>query len=200
MTHDLPGPCVRAAAIVALCVALSATAAVAERAMGRTWLGTDGHFGLWEGNIWSSEQSQRLADPYSFTHVVHGFLFYALLWLSGRGLPVRHRLVAAVGLEAAWEVLENSPIVIERYRAVTIALGYMGDSILNSMSDVLMMAIGFLLAWRLKPRASLATVVILELGLLLWVRDNLTLNILMLVHPIEAIKMWQSAAHALPPR
>ena len=193
MTPESPGRS-SAPAIMALCIALSAAAAVAERAMGRTWLGTDGRFGLWEGNIWSSEQSQRLADPYSFTHVVHGFLFYALLWVSWRRLPIRHRLVVAVGLEAAWEVLENSPIVIDRYRAVTIALGYVGDSILNSMSDVLMMAIGFLLAWRLRPRVSVATVVLLELGLLFWVRDNLTLNVLMLVHPIEAIKVWQSAA------
>jgi hypothetical protein len=185
-------------AIVVLCLALSAAAAVAERAMGRTWLGTDGHFGLWEGNIWSSEQSQRLADPYSFTHVVHGFLFYALLWLAARRLPVRYRLAAAVALEAAWEVLENSPIIIDRYRAVTIALGYVGDSILNSMSDILMMVIGFALACRLRPRASVATVVLLELGLLFWVRDNLTLNILMLVHPVEAIKVWQSAGGPPP--
>jgi len=198
MTPESPGR-TGAPAVVALCIALSAAAAVAERAMGRTWLGTDGRFGLWEGNVWSSEQSQRLADPYSFTHVVHGLLFYALLWLSWRRLPVRYRLVVAVGLEAAWEVLENSPIVIDRYRAVTIALGYTGDSILNSMSDVLMMAIGFLLAWRLRPRVSVAAVVLIELGLLFWVRDNLTLNVLMLVHPIEAIKVWQSAANGLLP-
>ncbi len=190
---------VGAPAIAGLCLALSAAAAVAERAMGRTWLGTDGHFGLWEGNIWSSEQSQRFADPYSFTHVVHGFLFYALLSLAARRLPVRYRLAAAVALEAAWEVLENSPIVIDRYRAVTIALGYAGDSILNSMSDILMMVIGFSLACRLRPRASVATVVVLELGLLFWVRDNLTLNILMLVHPVEAIRVWQSVG-GLPPR
>jgi hypothetical protein len=182
----------------ASCLALSAAAAVAERAMGRTWLGTDGRFGLWEGNIWSSEQSQRLADPYSFTHVVHGFLFYALLWLARRRLPVRYRLAAAVALEAAWEVLENSPIVIDRYRAVTIALGYAGDSILNSMSDILMMVIGFALAWRLQPKVSILTVAALELGLLLWIRDNLTLNILMLVHPVEAIRIWQSAGGPSP--
>jgi Protein of unknown function (DUF2585) len=185
-------------AIVAVCLALSAAAAIAERTMGRTWLGTDGRFGLWEGDIWSSEQSQRFADPYSFTHVVHGFLFYALLWLAARRLPVRYRLAAAVALEAAWEVLENSPIIIDRYRAVTIALGYTGDSILNSMSDILMMVVGFSLAWRLKPKASFATVVILELALLFWVRDNLTLNIVMLVHPIEAIKAWQSAGAPAP--
>ena len=181
--------------IVASCIAISAAAAITEVAMGRSWLGPDGRFALWEGNIWSSEQSQRFADPYSLTHVGHGFLFYAVLWLAARRIPVRYRLVAAVVLEAAWEVLENSPIIIDRYRAVTIALGYVGDSILNSMSDILMMAIGFLLAWRLKLWASVAAVVAIELGLLFWVRDNLTLNIVMLVHPIEAIKAWQSAGH-----
>jgi len=183
------------AAIVASCLAISAIAAMAERAMGRSWLGPDGLFGLWEGDIWSSEQSQRFADPYSFSHVVHGFLFYAFLWWVARRVPVRYRLVAAVALEAAWEILENSPIVINRYRAVTIALGYVGDSVLNSMSDVPMAAIGFVLAWRLQRWASIAIVVALEVGMVLWVRDNLTLNILMLVHPIEAIKAWQSAGH-----
>jgi hypothetical protein len=183
------------ATIVASCLGISAVAAIAERAMGRTWLGPDGRFGLWEGDIWSSEQSQRFADPYSVTHVVHGFLFYALLWWVARRLPVRYRLVAAVIVEAAWEILENSPIVINRYRAVTIALGYVGDSILNSMSDVLMMVIGFLLASRLERWASVVTVVVLEVGMVLWVRDNLTLNVIMLIHPIEAIKAWQSAGH-----
>jgi hypothetical protein len=183
------------AAIVASCLGISAIAAIAERTMGRSWLGPDGRFGLWEGNIWSSEQSQRFADPYSFSHIVHGFLFYALLWWVARRLPVRYRLVAAVALEAAWEILENSPIVINRYRAVTIALGYVGDSVLNSMSDVLMMAIGFVLAWRLQRWTSIAIVVALEVGMVLWVRDNLTLNIIMLVHPIAAIRAWQSAGH-----
>jgi len=161
--------------------------------MGRSWLGPDGRFGFWEGDVWSAEQSQRLADPYTFTHVVHGFAFYALLWLAARSAPVRRRFLAAVAVEAAWEILENSPIVIERYRAVTIALGYVGDSVLNSMSDVAAMAIGFGLAWRLRPRLSVALVVAVELILLLSVRDNLTLNVLMLIHPVEAIKAWQSA-------
>jgi hypothetical protein len=183
------------AVVVASCLGISAIAAIVELAMGRSWLGPDGRFGFWEGNIWSSEQSQRFADPYSFTHVVHGFLFYGLLWLAARRLPIRHRLVAAVVVEAAWEILENSPIVIDRYRAVTIALGYVGDSVLNSLSDVLMMAIGFVLAWRLERWASVAAVVAIEVGLLFWVRDNLTLNVLMLVHPIEAVRAWQSAGH-----
>src|SRR5262249_2507259 len=155
------------------------------------WFGPDGTFGWWEGNIWSSEQSQRFADPYSLTHIVHGFMFYALLWLGARRLPARYRFVLAVVLEAAWEVLGNSPLIIDRYRAATISLGYMGDSVLNSLSDILMMCLGFLLAWRWKLWVSLATVVVIEVGLLFWVRDNLVLNILMLIHPIEAIRQWQ---------
>jgi hypothetical protein len=131
--------------IVASLGVLALTAAI-ELAMGRLPFGPDGKFGLWEGNIWSSEQSQRFADPYSFTHIVHGLMFYALLWLLARKLPVRHRFLIAVILEAGWEILENSPIIIDRYRAVTISLGYVGDSVINSLSDVLMMAIGFLIA------------------------------------------------------
>ena len=177
--------------IIIACVVIFAAAALAELAMGRLAFGPDGKFGWWEGNIWSSAQSQRFADPYSFTHVVHGFLFYALLWLVARKLPVKYRLILAVLLEAAWEVLENSPIVIDRYRAVTISLGYEGDSVLNSLSDILMMALGFWAAWRAKIWLSIAAVVAMELVLLLWVRDNLTLNIIMLIYPFQSILKWQ---------
>ena len=159
--------------------------------MGRSWLGPDGRFGFWEGNIWSSGCSQRLADAYSFSHLVHGFLFYAVLWVVARKLPIRARLLMAVLLEAGWELLENSPIIINRYRQVTIALGYDGDSILNSLSDILMMTLGFTFAWRFRPWISVMVVLLLEVGCALWVRDNLTLNILMLLHPVEAIKTWQ---------
>lgn len=170
-----------------------AAAAAIELAMGRLPLGPDGRFGWWEGNIWSSEQSQRFADPYSFSHVVHGLLFYAGLWLLARRAPVRTRFLAAVVLEATWEVLENSPIIINRYRAVTISLGYTGDSVLNSVSDVIMMMAGFFIASRWRAWYCVALVLALELGMLFAVRDNLTLNILMLVHPIEAIRHWQMA-------
>jgi hypothetical protein len=160
--------------------------------MGRLPLGPDGRFGLWEGDIWSRFQSQRLLDPYVFSHLTHGFLFYLLLRLVAPRLPMRYRFLCAVALEAGWEILENSPLVIDRYRAVTIALGYEGDSVLNSMSDILMAGLGFLLAWRLPTRASIALVLAMEIGTLLWVRDNLTLNIVMLVHPVDAIREWQS--------
>jgi hypothetical protein len=173
------------------------TAAV-ELSMGRLPLGPDGRFGWWEGNIWSSEQSQRFADPYSFSHVEHGLLFYAVLWLAARRAPVRYRFLAAVLLEAGWEILENSPLVINRYREVTIALGYVGDSVLNSLSDILMMCLGYLLATRSRVWASFVLVVVIEIGMALWVRDTLVLNIIMLVHPIDAIKTWQMGGQPVP--
>jgi hypothetical protein len=170
--------------------ALVLTAGI-ELWMGRSPLGPDGRFGLWEGDIWSSENSQRFADPYSFSHLVHGILFYGFLWLVVRKLPVRYRLLMALAVEAGWELLENSPLIINRYREATIALGYTGDSVLNSLSDILMMTIGFLFAFRARPWVSVAAVIVMEVGCALWVRDNLTLNIIMLVHPIDAIKAWQ---------
>lgn len=166
--------------------------------MGRSPLGPDGRFGLWEGDIWSSENSQRVADPYSFSHLVHGMLFYGFLWLVARKLPVRYRLLIALAVEAGWELLENSPLIINRYREATIALGYTGDSVLNSLSDVLMMALGFLFAFRVRPRTAVAVIIVMEVGCALWVRDNLTLNIIMLVHPVEAIKAWQMAGQPGP--
>ena len=169
--------------------------AIVELGMGRLPLGPDGRFAWWEADIWSQSQSQRFADPYSFTHVVHGLLFYGLLWIVARRSRLSSRFLAAVLLEAAWEILENSPIIIDRYRAVTIALGYVGDSVLNSVSDVAMMALGFLLAARLPVWITVALVILCELGLLFWVRDNLTLNIIMLVYPLDAIRTWQMAGH-----
>jgi Protein of unknown function (DUF2585) len=161
--------------------------------MGRSPLGPDGRFGLWDGNIWSSECSQRLADPYSFSHLAHGVLFFGLLWLVARKMPARYRFLVAVLIEAGWELLENSPLIINRYREATIALGYVGDSIMNSLSDIGMMSLGFLFASRARPWVSVAAVIAMEVGCALWVRDNLTLNIIMLVHPMDAIKAWQMA-------
>ena len=183
--------------ILAFLLILALTACV-ERWMGRLILGPDGRFGFWEGNIWSSENSQRFADPYSFSHLVHGILFYALLWLVARRLPVRCRFLMAVLLEAGWEILENSTIIIQRYREATIALGYSGDSVINSLSDILMMSAAFLFAARVGSWISVAVVVAIEVGCVLWVRDNLTLNILMLVHPIDAVKAWQMAGRPMP--
>ena len=179
--------------IIGTFIAVFVLTAGIELWMGRSPLGPDGKFGLWEGDIWNSENSQRFADPYSFSHLVHGILFYALLWLAARRLPARYRLLIALVLEAGWEILENSPLIINRYREATIALGYTGDSVLNSLSDILMMTIGFLFAFRARPWVSVAAVIVMEVGCALWVRDNLTLNIIMLVHPIDAIKAWQMA-------
>jgi len=164
-----------------------------ELFMGRSPLGPDGKFGLWEGNIWSGECSQRLADPYSFSHIGHGILFFGLFWAIAPKIPIRYRFLAAVLLEAGWELLENSPIIINRYRETTIALGYAGDSVLNSLSDLMMMSLGFLLAFRVRPWISMAVLFAMEIGCALWIRDNLTLNIIMLIHPIPAIKAWQMA-------
>ena len=161
--------------------------------MGRSPLGPDGRFGFWEGNIWSSECSQRLADAYSFSHVVHGIGFFGLLWLIARKMPIRYRFLIALLSEAGWEILENSPLIINRYREATIALGYVGDSVMNSLSDIGMMCLGFLFASRVRPWFSVTAVVAMEVGCALWVRDNLTLNIIMLIHPMEAIKAWQMA-------
>ena len=165
--------------------------------MGRSPFGPDGRFGFWEGNIWSDECSQRLADPYSFSHLTHGILFCGFLWLAARKLPLQHRYLFALFLEAGWELLENSPLIINRYREATIALGYVGDSIMNSLSDIVMMSLGFLFASRVRPWMSVLAVLAMEIGCAVWVRDNLTLNVIMLVHPFDAIKAWQSAGHTM---
>ena len=179
--------------IIGVFIAVLGLTAGIELWMGRSPLGPDGKFGWWEGNIWSSENSQRLADPYSFSHIVHGMLFYAVLWLVARRLPVRYRLLLALVVEAGWEILENSPLIINRYREATISLGYVGDSVLNSSSDIVMMALGFLFAWRARPWVTVAAIIVMEAGCALWIRDNLTLNIIMLIHPVDAIKHWQMA-------
>ena len=181
--------------IIAAFIAVIALTCCIELWMGRSPLGPDGKFGLWDGNIWSSENSQRFADPYSFSHLVHGILFYAILWLTARKLPVRHRLLISLALEAGWEILENSPFIINRYREATISLGYVGDSVLNSLGDILMMTIGFLFARRAWLWVSVAVVIAMEVGCALWIRDNMILNIIMLIHPIDAIKVWQMAGH-----
>jgi len=180
--------------ILGTIVVLSVVAAV-ELHAGRSPLGPDGKFGWWDSDVWSSENSQRVADAYSFSHIIHGILFYAFLWLVARRLPLRYRFIAALIIEAVWEILENSPLVINRYREATIALGYVGDSVLNSVCDVGMVIIGFLIARYYKIWVSVALIIIFELGCLWWVRDNLTLNVLMLVHPVESIKVWQAEGH-----
>lgn len=166
--------------------------AAALLAMGRPPICTCGTVALW-GPV-GPTQSQMLADWYSFSHLVHGFLFYALLWLVARRWPARPRFVAALLVEAIWEMIENSPAIIDYYRTTTVALGYSGDSMLNSLSDVAMMAVGFLIARKAPLWVSVVLVLLFELVPLLVIRDNLTLNILMFLHPDPSIVAWQSRA------
>jgi hypothetical protein len=162
-----------------------------ELAMGRTAVYTRGPIRLWSGDINSAENSQQLFDPYSFTHVSHGVVFYALTRVALGPQRVMLRAIAAIAAEAAWEVYENTDTVINRYRTATIALGYYGDSVVNSVFDIVACGLGFVLAWKLPPRVTVAGVIVLEIALALAIRDNLTLNIVMLLHPVEAIRRWQ---------
>lgn len=181
---------VRNAALAALLI-LAAAAAV-ELAMGRHVICTCGAIDLWVGLRDSPRTSQMLMDWYSLSHVVHGLLFYALLWLLCRRWPAEWRFLAALLIEAGWEVIENTPFVIDRYRQTTAALGYNGDSILNSMSDIVAMGIGFLAARRLPVWGSVLLLLAFELIPLLVIRDNLTLNIWNLVAPNPHVAAWQA--------
>jgi hypothetical protein len=179
----------RTAAIATLLIlALTAGALLS---MGRPAICTCGYVDLWHGAL-DSGNSQHLFDWYSPSHLIHGLLFYGAGWLLLKRWPVTTRLLIAVTLEAAWELIENSPMVIDRYRTATIALGYTGDSVLNSLSDISCMMFGFLLARRLPVWASILLACLFELLTLAVIRDNLTLNILMLVWPIDAIRQWQA--------
>ncbi len=173
---------------------LVALAAVALSAMGRPPICTCGEVKLWVGAVHSADNSQHLADWYTPSHIIHGFLFYGLGWLVLRRNPPGDRLVMAVAIEAAWELIENSDAMISRYREATTALGYTGDSILNSVMDIGWMLAGFYLARRLPVWATAELAAGLELLALWAIRDNLTLNVLMLAWPIEAIKVWQAGA------
>jgi hypothetical protein len=160
--------------------------------MGRPPICTCGAIDLWVNESDSARTSQMFADWYSFSHIVHGLLFYAALWLVFRQWPVETRFLVALAIEATWEIVENTPMIINRYREETAALGYTGDSVLNSVSDIAMMALGFLIARKLPVWWAVAVVIALELIPLLVIRDNLTLNVWMLLAPNDALKAWQA--------
>ena len=180
----------RRAIITAIVIVVAAAAVLL--AMGRPPICTCGTVALWEPSANSARTSQMLADWYSPSHVIHGLLFYWLLWVAFRRWPVERRFLAATAIETAWELVENTPLIIDRYREATIALGYNGDSVLNSVSDIAMMVMGFIIARRLPVWVSVALALALELAALIVIRDNLTLNIIMLLAPNDAIRAWQA--------
>lgn len=188
----------RRAWIAAAAIALAAL--VILLAMGRPPICTCGTVELWYGDINSSGNSQHLSDWYTPSHIIHGMIFYALGWLLfgqwglGSESAGRYSFTLAVFLEAFWEVLENTPFVIDRYRSVTVNWGYSGDSVINSMADIGWMSFGFYLALKLPVRVTIALALIAEVVTALVVRDNLTLNVIMLLYPVDAIAEWQGHA------
>ena len=175
-------------------VALVGAAAATLSLMGRVPICKCGYVKVWHGVVASSENSQHISDWYTFSHIIHGFGFYGLFWLLGRRWPVGLRLAAATVTEASWEIFENTDFVINRYREGTISLDYYGDSVINSVSDILAMMGGFVAASRLRIWIVVALTAAFEVFVAWWIRDNLTLNIIMLLYPLDAIKAWQAGS------
>lgn len=177
---------------IAVCISLVLGQALALWLMGLPAICTCGVVDFWHANPSGPETSQHITDWYTFTHIIHGFGFYFILWLIAPRLSFAARFAIAVGLEAGWEILENTPIVMERYRQSALARGYFGDSVINSVFDTVAAAIGFVLARALPVWASVGVVAALELFLGIMIRDNFTLNVIQLIYPSEAISKWQS--------
>lgn len=176
--------------LLGMCAVLLFTAYLL-RSEGRLWISSRGKFLIWAGNVCSSDNSQQLFDPYSFTHVLHGFVYCGLLaWAVPRLIPI-WRLWLAIAVESLWEVVENSNFVIQRYRAETASLDYQGDTIVNSSGDILSCVAGFMIARYFGFRRSLALFLVIEAILLIWIKDSLLLEVLMLIYPVNAVKVWQ---------
>lgn len=195
--EDTPiDPRVRVATVAAPLAVVVVTALLLHQ-QGRVWWCKCGSPVPWSFDIWTPHNSQHVFDPYSFTHLLHGVVLAGVLaapglaWAPWRRIPVAALAGVAVAFESGWELLENSQFVIQKYREATISLDYYGDSVANSMSDIAMCGFGFLLASRLGWKGALALFVVTELVLLLWIRDSLVINVIMLVWPLEAIKQWQ---------
>jgi hypothetical protein len=172
---------------------LTIAAAVGQlRLQGRMWHCVCGQWLFWVGDAWGKHTSQHLFDPYSFTHALHGFLLcWLLAWLLPK-LSAGWALWMAVFIEASWEIFENTNFVIDRYRANTASVEYSGDSVINSLGDIVACGLGFVLAWKIGFRRSLALFVLIEIALLVWIRDSLILTVIMLAWPMEALKQWQA--------
>lgn len=169
------------------------------RAQGRLFICACGEVQIWTSDTCSSNNSQHLLDPYSFTHVLHGVMFFWLITLLFRRMARGRQVLLALLLEAVWEVIENSSFIIDRYRTATAALGYQGDTVVNSIGDLLCALVGYLIARKLGVRRSLILFLLVELILILWIHDSLLLQILMLLRPIEAIKLWQACGGMVLP-
>jgi hypothetical protein len=178
---------------LAACAGVLILQILIEYGMGRTPICECGYIKLFEPVANGPGNSQHMADWYTPSHIIHGFLFYGLAHLVLRRKPLAAKLLLALVIESGWELLENSPIIIDRYRAATISLDYYGDSILNSAMDTIFMALGFIFAWRAPVAVTVAIAIAFELFTGWLIRDNLTLNVLMLVYPLEAVKAWQGS-------